>query len=97
MKLPGVISLRNDLPIDRYQMVIFYALNVARFIVYKIPCAVSGRKKISFVESSVTPWNVLNIKLNWRISVQLAVLLTGQTIPSSSIIFSFVQNLNHRQ
>ena len=30
----------------------------------KIPCAVSGRRYTVFFASSVTPWNVLNIRLN---------------------------------
>ena len=46
----------------------------------KIPCAVSGRRYSSFFESSVTPWNVLNIRLNFRISVKFVPPQAGHLI-----------------
>ena len=37
-----------------------------------------------FLASSVTPWKVLNIRLNWRISVQLCLPQVGQGMLWSS-------------
>ena len=65
MKLPGVISLRKDLPICATPNGIF--LREVRWMfakLTKMPCAVSGRRYSSLLASSVTPWNVLNIRLN---------------------------------
>ena len=65
MKLPGVISLRNDLPI--WPMPNGSLRRVVRCTLTKftkMPCAVSGRRYTVFFASSVTPWNVLNIRLN---------------------------------
>ena len=65
MKLPGVISLRKLLPI--WPMPNGSFLRVVRWTLLKLtkmPCAVSGRRYTVFFASSVTPWNVLNIRLN---------------------------------
>ena len=65
MKFPGVISLRKDFPICATPKGIF--LRVVRWMFAKftkMPCAVSGRRYSSFLLPSVTPWNVLNIRLN---------------------------------
>ena len=51
----------------------------------KMPWAVSGRRYTVFLASSVTPWKVLNIRLNWRMSVQLNLPQEGQTIWCSSM------------
>ena len=46
------------------------------------------------VPSAVEPTSVLNIRLNWRTSVQLCVPLMGHTMPSSRIIcFSSAKSL----
>ena len=37
-----------------------------------------------FLASSVTPWKVLNIRLNWRMSVQLNLPQVGQQMLCSS-------------
>ena len=44
----------------------------------KMPCAVSGRRYTSLAESSVTPWKVLNIRLNLRMSVKSLLPQPGQ-------------------
>jgi hypothetical protein len=65
MKLPGVISLRKDLPI--WQMPNGSLRRVVRWTLRKftkMPWAVSGRRYTVFFASSVTPWKVLNIRLN---------------------------------
>ena len=81
VKLPGVISLRNDLPICPIPNGIFFLDVLCTFLKFtKIPCAVSGLKYTVFFASSVTPWNVLNIRLNWRISVKLCFPQVGHGI-----------------
>ena len=50
----------------------------------KMPWAVSGRRYTVFFASSVTPWKVLNIRLNWRMSVQLWPPQEGQGMLCSS-------------
>ena len=60
----------------------------------KMPCAVSGRRYSWLFASSVTPWNVLNIRLNWRMSVKLWPPHSGQAMLLSAMnccICSFVQ------
>ena len=54
-----------------------------------IPCAVSGLKYTVDVVSSVTPWNVLNIKLNFLISVKFVFPHVGH-----GILFSFMKLIN---
>jgi len=49
----------------------------------KIPWAVSGLRKTWDAPSPVLPSWVLNIRLNWRTSVQFLVPDIGQTIPQS--------------
>ena len=51
----------------------------------KMPCAVSGRRYIVLALSSVTPWKVLNIRLNLRMEVKSDLPHTGQTMPFSLI------------
>ena len=86
MKLPGVISLRKDLPIwhtpkGSLRRVVRWVLTK----LVKMPWAVSGRRYTVFLASSVTPWNVLNIRLNWRISVKLCLPQEGQGMLCSSM------------
>src|SRR5438876_2349469 len=74
MKLPGVISLRNDLPICAIPNGGFLRDVVCTFLkLTKMPCAVSGRRYAIDASSSTGPTNVLNIKLNWRASVKLSL------------------------
>ena len=56
VKFPGVISLRNDLPICAIPNGIFLREVLWTFLkLTNMPCAVSGLRKISDFESSVTP------------------------------------------
>ena len=88
VKLPGVISLRKDLPICPMPNGIFFLEVLCTFLkLTKIPCAVSGLKYTVFFASSVTPWNVLNMRLNCLISVKLCFPQVGQAIFFSSIKF----------
>ena len=95
MKLPGVISLRKDLPICAMPNGILRRVVRCTFLkLTKMPCAVSGRRYSSEVESSVTPWKVLNMRLNLRMPVKSFAPHSGQAIPSSIMyccICSFVQ------
>ena len=64
-KVPGVISFRKDFPIWPMPKGIFLREVRATFLKFtKIPWAVSGRRYTVFFASSVTPWKVLNIRLN---------------------------------
>ena len=66
MKFPGVILLRNDLPIWAIPKGTF--LRLTCWIVAKstnIPCAVSGRRYTVFSASSIGPMFVLNIR--WKL------------------------------
>ena len=79
MKLPGVISLRKDLPIWHTPKGNFR--RVVRWMagkLTKMPWAVSGRRYTSLAVSSVTPWWVLNIRLNLRMSVKSLLPQPGQ-------------------
>ena len=81
MKLPGVISLRKLLPI--WQTPNGILRRVVRWMFLKLtkmPCAVSGRRYTSAAVSSVTPWWVLNMRLNLRISVKSLLPQPGQGI-----------------
>src|SRR3954451_2666938 len=74
MKLPGVISLRNDLPICAMPNGGFLRAVVCTFLkLTKMPCAVSGRRYATEVSSSTGPTNVLNIRLKFRASVKLSL------------------------
>src|SRR3954449_6909212 len=86
-KLPGVISLRNDLPICAMPNGGFLRLVVSTFAkLTNIPCAVSGRRYTSAAESSTGPACVLNIKLNWRASVnEFLAPQFGHELGSSSL------------
>ena len=89
MKLPGVISLRKDLPIWPMPAGIF--LRVERITFWKLtkmPCAVSGRRYSSLTLFSFTPWKVLNIRLNWRMPVKSFLPQTGHLISCSAIYCS---------
>src|SRR5581483_11031135 len=69
-KLPGVISLRNDLPVCAIPNGGRFRLVVSTFAkLTNMPCAVSGRRYTSAADSSTGPAYVLNIRLNWRGSV----------------------------
>ena len=95
MKLPGVISLRKDLPICPIPNGTFFLEVLCTFLkLTKIPCAVSGLKYTVFLASSVTPWNVLNIRLNCLISVKSFLPHEGQAISFSLIKFS-ISSLDH--
>ena len=64
-KLPGVISLRNDLPICAMPNGGFLRVVVCTFgKLTKMPCAVSGRRYATEASSSTGPTKVLNIRLN---------------------------------
>src|SRR5262249_53836323 len=70
-KFPGVISLRNDLPICAMPNGGFLRVVVCTFWkLTKMPCAVSGRRYATDASSSTGPTYVLNIRLNWRASVK---------------------------
>ena len=74
MKLPGVISLRNDLPIWAIPNGGFLRVVVCTFLKFtKMPCAVSGRRYATDASSSTGPTNVLNIRLKLRASVKLSL------------------------
>ena len=67
MKLPGVISLRNDLPTWAIPNGGFLRANCRTFLkLTKIPCAVSGRRKIAEPSSWTGPMWVSNIRLKLR-------------------------------
>ena len=71
MKLPGVISLRNDLPICAMPNGGFLRVVVCTFLkLTKMPCAVSGRRYATDASSSTGPTCVLNIRLKLRASVK---------------------------
>ena len=70
MKFPGVISLRNVFPICAIPNGGFLREVVSTFWkLTKIPCAVSGRRYATAASSSTGPTWVLNIRWNWRASV----------------------------
>ena len=74
MKLPGVISLRNDLPICAIPNGGFLRVVVCTFLkLTKMPCAVSGRRYATDASSSTGPTYVLNIRLKLRASVKLSL------------------------
>ena len=67
MKLPGVISLRNDLPTCAIPNGGFFRANCRTFLkLRKIPWAVSGRRKTREPSSATGPMWVSNIRLNMR-------------------------------
>ena len=86
MKLPGVISLRNDLPI--WAMPNGGFLRLARCTVAKLtnmPCAVSGRNHTTFSSASIGPAWVLNIRLKLRGSPSSCLPQSGHwMVPSAS-------------
>src|SRR5258706_13961380 len=74
MKLPGVISLRNDLPICAIPNGGFLRDVVSTFLKFtKMPCAVSGRRYATDASSSTGPTKGLNIKLKFLASVKLSL------------------------
>src|ERR1700730_14559688 len=73
MKFPGVISLRNDLPICAIPDGGFLRVVVCTFLkLTKMPCAVSGRRYATEASSSTGPTWVLNIRLKLRASVKVS-------------------------
>ena len=67
MKLPGVISLRNDLPTCAIPNGGFLRANCRTFLkLRKIPWAVSGRRKTREPSSATGPMWVSNMRLNMR-------------------------------
>jgi hypothetical protein len=83
MKLPGVISLRKDLPCWAIPNGTF--LRLVDCTIWKstnIPCAVSGRRYATLASSSTGPRCVLNIRLNCRGSVNSVAPQFGH-LPSS--------------
>ena len=83
------IRFLNDLPICPIPNGIFFLDVRCTFLKFtKIPCAVSGLKYTVFFASSVTPWNVLNIRLNSRISVKSCLPQVGHGTLFSLIKFS---------
>ena len=70
-KFPGVISLRNDLPICAMPNGGLRRASCATFLkLTKMPCAVSGRRYASDEVSSTAPRCVESMRLNWRGSVR---------------------------
>src|SRR5438067_13710849 len=70
VKLRGLISLRNDLPIwamPNGTLIRVELVTLAKLA--KIPCAVSGRRKVLAAESATGPRWVSNIRLNLRAGV----------------------------
>ena len=71
MKLPGVISLRNDLPTCAIPNGGFLRENCRTFLkLMKMPCAVSGRRYTVEPVSLTGPTVVSNIRLKSRASVR---------------------------
>src|SRR5450432_4042715 len=71
VKLPGVISLRNALPICAIPNGGFLREVVWTFLkLTKMPCAVSGRRYATDASSSTGPTWVWNIRLKLRASVK---------------------------
>ena len=76
MKLPGVISLRNALPICAMPNGGLRRENWSTFLkLTKMPCAVSGRRKMRAASSRTGPMKVSNIRLNCARVAQLAAAL----------------------
>ena len=72
MKLPGVISLRKDLPIwpmPNGQLLARGALDVGEVDEDALR-GLGAQIDLVSSQSSVTPWKVLNIRLNWRMPVK---------------------------
>src|SRR3954469_16067650 len=73
MKLPGVISLRNDLPTCAIPNGGFLRVVVCTFLkLTKMPWAVSGRRYATDASLSTGPTYVLNIRLKLRASVNVS-------------------------
>src|SRR5438874_7027827 len=85
-KLPGVISLRNALPICAIPNGGFLRDVDSTFVkLVKMPCAVSGRRYATVPSDSIGPAWVLNMRLNWRASVNVSFLPQfGHVVGSSS-------------
>ena len=80
MKFPGVISLRNDLPICAIPNGSFLRATVCTSgKSTNIPCAVSGRRYVTPESSSTGPMCVLNIMLNCLGSLNAVPPQFGQT------------------
>src|SRR3954451_13216436 len=71
-KFPGVISLRNDLPIWAIPNGGFLRdVSITVLQLTNMPCAVSGRRYATDAESSTGPTFVLNMRLKLRASVSV--------------------------
>ena len=105
MKLPGVISLRNALPICAMPNGGLRRENWSTFLkLTKIPCAVSGRRKMRAASSRTGPMNVSNIRLNCRASpsspphcgtAQLAVVARLEVVGAPALL-ALAQALDER-
>src|SRR5687768_243729 len=74
-KLPGVISLRNDLPIWAMPNGGFLReVSITFLKLTNMPCAVSGRRYATDALSSTGPTFVLNMRLKLRASVSVPLL-----------------------
>ena len=98
MKLPGVISLRNDLPICAMPNGGFLRVVVCTFLkLTKMPCAVSGRRYATDPSSSTGPTCVLNIRLKLRASVKLSLAPQFGHAPDSGSWSARKRSLQFRQ
>src|SRR5437868_10524211 len=88
VKLRGLISLRNDLPICampngtlmRVEFTTFWKLA-------KMPCAVSGRSQVLDPESATGPKVVSNIRLNLRAGVSSPLHFgSGHTVGTLPVV-----------
>ena len=98
MKLPGVISLRNDLPICAIPNGGFLRLVVCTLAKFtRMPCAVSGRRYATEPSSSTGPTCVLNIRLKLRAGVKLSFAPQFGQAPDSGSWSSRKRSLQFRQ
>src|SRR5688572_19719710 len=98
MKLPGVISFRKDLPIWAMPNGGFLRDVSSTFLkLTNMPCAVSGRRYTSAPEPSTGPAYVLNIRLNWRASVNVSFLPQFGHVEGSSSWSRRYRSLQLRQ
>src|SRR3954453_20325179 len=98
MKLPGVISLRNDLPTWAMPNGGFLRDVSRMFLKLRNgPCAVSGRRYTSAPAPSTGPAKVLNIRLNWRASVKLSFAPQFGHVDGSSSLSRRNRSLHLRQ
>ena len=78
MKLRGVISLRNALPICAMPNGTFARATCCTFLkLTKMPCAVSGRRNAFADASAIAPTLVSNMRLNARGGVSVGLPVAG--------------------